>query len=69
MIIHILGYLQCMYFLIGVNFNMTTMKCKKCGEYLIFSGFDRKLITRGKNKGKYDVVEYYSCKNKCERNK
>ena len=39
--------------------------CRKCNQAMIWVGFERKLITRGKDKGKYTVTEYYSCK--CKR--
>lgn len=37
---------------------MVCPKCKKQEQYL---GFERRLITRGKNKGTYILTEYYSC--------
>lgn len=37
------------------------MICKKCGKEKIFHGFFRRLITRGKNKGVSEVIEFYSC--------
>ena len=41
------------------------MICKKCGKEKIYRGFERRLILRGKDKGKYIVIEKYSCE--CEK--
>ena len=35
--------------------------CSKCGKEKVWHGFERRLITRGKNKGMYISIEYYSC--------
>jgi hypothetical protein len=37
------------------------MKCEKCGAEMIDHGFDRRLIRRGKDKGKSIVTTYFSC--------
>lgn len=33
--------------------------CEKCGKALTFAGFERNLITRGKEKGTYTVEKFY----------
>lgn len=42
------------------------MKCKKCKSLLITCGFERKLITRGKDKGLSYVRDLYKCPG-CEK--
>ena len=37
------------------------MICSKCKKQKQYHGFERRLITRGKNKGTYILTEYYSC--------
>lgn len=37
------------------------MICEKCGQEKVFHGFNRRLITKGKDKGKYWVTRFYSC--------
>lgn len=37
------------------------MFCKKCKSEMILVGFERKLISRGKNKGQSTVKEYFKC--------
>ena len=39
--------------------------CKKCGAELVPAGFERRLIMRGKDKGKYIVTELVRC-NHCK---
>lgn len=42
------------------------MNCKKCNFDMVFVGFEHTLITRGKNKGKTRVRDFYRCVNeKC----
>lgn len=46
------------------------MICPKCKKQKTYHGFERRLITRGKNKGVYILTEYYSCECglKCAKN-
>lgn len=37
------------------------MLCPKCKKQKQYHGFERRLITSGKNKGTYVLKEYYSC--------
>ena len=39
------------------------MICKKCKSKMQLCGFERKLITKGKDKGASYVQEYYTCSN------
>ena len=42
---------------------MLCKKCKKCKTKMQLCGFERKLITKGKDKGASYVQEYYTCSN------
>jgi len=44
------------------------MTCKKCKGEMQRSGFERRLILRGKNKGTSTVKEYFTCNN-CNKEK
>lgn len=45
---------------------MCDKKCKEC-QYAKWSGFERTLIMRGKNKGQYKVIEFYKCTKEKEK--
>lgn len=44
--------------------NKSVPKCKKCQSELIVAGFERKLITRGKDKGMSIVRDLLRCPNR-----
>lgn len=41
---------------------MTKPICKHCKQEMIYCGFERRLIMRGKDKGKYIVTDFFKCK-------
>lgn len=42
--------------------------CPKCGATLEWVGMERRLITRGKNKGQSVVRQFYACSANCDGN-